>query len=63
MASWMLSCNHCGKAFEHSKIRDTLANYFFAAKPDFPSDGLELECPHCGTKSIYQRTELTYRPD
>jgi hypothetical protein len=32
MASWVLSCKNCGKSFEHSKISDTLANYYYLAK-------------------------------
>jgi len=41
--------------------KDTLRNYFEATKPDFPTDSIELECPACGRKSIYQQKQLTYR--
>jgi hypothetical protein len=61
MANWALYCRNCGKQFEHSKISDTLPNPFLAPKPDFPPAGLEFECSHCATKSIYQRQDLTLR--
>jgi transcription elongation factor Elf1 len=63
MASWTLNCKSCGKSFDHSKISDTLVNYFLAEKPEFPSGGSEFECPHCNTKAIYQRHELTFQSD
>jgi hypothetical protein len=44
-------------------IEDTWkATFFEVAKPDFPEGGAELECPNCGNKDTYQRTELIYRP-
>lgn len=61
MASWMLVCKRCGSEFEHSKIGDTLADYFLPAKPVIPSAGLKRECPHCKAESDYQQGELKFR--
>jgi hypothetical protein len=61
MTSWVLSCKHCKKTFPHSEVRDTLANYFFPEKPKFGAGGIEQECPHCKTKSVYQQHELRYQ--
>jgi hypothetical protein len=44
-------------------IADTLANFYFPTRPDFPDGGSELDCPHCGTKSTYKREDLIYRGD
>jgi hypothetical protein len=63
MASWVLNCKNCGKNFEHAKISDTFANYFIAEKPDFPSGGLELECPNCKQRAMYQRAELMFQSE
>jgi hypothetical protein len=41
-------------------IEDTTLNFFEPPKPDFPEDGAELECPNCGNKDTYQRTDLIY---
>ena len=38
-----------------------MLSYMFPAKPEFPPAGAELECPNCGRKATYQRTDLTYR--
>jgi hypothetical protein len=61
MASWHLECANCRKAFQHSRIEDTLKNKFFAEKPSFPEGGAKLDCPHCGHKATYQQYQLTYR--
>lgn len=61
MASWDLTCKDCGEDFTHSQVGETLANYFIASKPEFPPEGLEFECPHCKTKSLYLRNELRYQ--
>jgi len=60
MASWVLSCKNCHKTFPHSEVGGTLANHFLPLKPKFPAGGLERECPHCNTKSVYQERELRY---
>jgi DNA-directed RNA polymerase subunit RPC12/RpoP len=62
MASWSLTCKRCGRAFTYSQISDTLADYFFPAKPAIASEGEECECPNCTAKFVYQRNELTYQP-
>lgn len=41
-------------------IEDTLESYFFPERPYFPEGGKEFECPNCGHKATYQRTDLVY---
>jgi hypothetical protein len=62
MPSWNVTCQNCSETFTHSKIEDTLADYFFPKKPEFPADGQELECPACKSKAQYQWTDLRYDP-
>jgi rubredoxin len=63
MASWALTCKHCGWVFIHSNIGETLADYFVPSKPFFPPQGIESECPNCKVKRIYLKNELTYVPE
>ncbi len=63
MARWALICKHCGLSFEHSRILDTLANFFLAEKPQFPSNGLEFSCPHCKKTAIYRPVELMFQSE
>jgi len=61
MASWVLNCAKCESKFAHSTIEDAdLGSYFLPPKPQFPDGGAELECPNCGYKATYQRTDLKY---
>jgi hypothetical protein len=62
MANWGLKCKHCGVIFAHSRIGETLVDYFMPAKPEFPPEGLERECPNCKTKCTYWQNELRYVP-
>jgi uncharacterized protein (DUF983 family) len=64
---WMLTCDRCDSEFPHSDVADrpaSLRNPFtgYVHKPEFPSEGLSIECPHCKKSSVYQRYELIYRP-
>jgi DNA-directed RNA polymerase subunit RPC12/RpoP len=62
MAKWVLKCDNCDSEFTHSMITDQGAqSYFLPEKPVFPFAGLEIECPHCGDKDTYDRTDLMYR--
>jgi hypothetical protein len=69
MPHWMLSCRNCEQQFPHSEIPKEMASPlsgpfgFLIEKPLFPEQGLEVECPHCGKTSIYQRHQLTLRTD
>jgi hypothetical protein len=45
----------------HSQIDEGVLNFFIPNKPEFPEEGSALECPHCGTKAVYQRHQLTYQ--
>jgi hypothetical protein len=62
MATWDLKCRNCGFYFTHSKIRHiTLVDLYFDAKPEFPPEGCEFECPKCGDRATYQRIDLRYQ--
>lgn len=63
MASWVLKCKNCRVVFTHSQISNTLADYYIPARPQFPPEGLERECPTCKVKSTYQQHELMYQSD
>jgi DNA-directed RNA polymerase subunit RPC12/RpoP len=60
MAAWGLNCANCDQNLTKFAIEDTLESYFFPEKPDFPERGTEIECPNCGYKATYQRTDLAY---
>ena len=62
MAAWGLKCANCNKQFAQLAIEDTLEGYFFPAKSAFPVGGKEFECPNCGRKATYQRTDFVYVP-
>ena len=62
MPRWTLRCDICDFRFTHSVIDDSrITNFMEPAKPEFPEGGSELECPNCGHKGTYQRTELAYQ--
>jgi hypothetical protein len=64
MASWVLKCSECKLEFTHSTIRDDgKASDLLRVplKPDFPADGAQLACPHCGRSAAYYRNDLSYR--
>ena len=62
MAAWGLRCVNCNQRLAQFAIEDTLESYFFPEKPDFLEGGKEFECPNCGHKATYQRTDLVYMP-
>ena len=60
MPKWVLKCDNCNSEFTHSMITDQSAeNYFLPQKPVIGD--AELECPHCGYKYTYDRSDLMYR--
>ena len=62
MAAWVLGCPACKSEFKHAKIIDTtLSDYLLPPKPTFPDEGLEMRCPNCANKTVYQQHELVYR--
>jgi DNA-directed RNA polymerase subunit RPC12/RpoP len=61
MAAWALTCKRCGQLFSDTQISEALFDYYFPAKPKFPPEGRECECPHCKAKFIYQQREFTYQ--
>ena len=61
MARWVLNCSNCNEVFTHSSVDDVgIANYFMLKKPDFPADGVALECPNCRQSATYQQSDLRY---
>jgi endogenous inhibitor of DNA gyrase (YacG/DUF329 family) len=65
MPRWVLYCPRCKKAVPHSEVtfrraREEEGFAWVGRKPDFPSGGLSLECPHCKETSVYQPHELVY---
>ncbi len=64
MPRWVLHCPSCQQEFTHTQIeKGNLADHVFERKPDFPANGLSIECPHCHNQSVFHRSELTYRSD
>jgi len=61
MASWNVTCPHCGKSFQHSMIEDTFRSYFWLEKPKLPKEGQSLACKNCGKDAVYKRIDLTYQ--
>jgi endogenous inhibitor of DNA gyrase (YacG/DUF329 family) len=64
MPRWVLNCPKCQKEFTHTQIeRRNLQDYYLEPKPDFPEEGLSVQCPNCKVSAVYQRRHLIYRAD
>jgi len=66
MPRWVLSCAECNAEFTHTEIAGIQTSSFdlftgLLAKPEFPVEGLQLECPNCKKRSLYQRYQLVLR--
>ena len=61
MPYWVINCKNCRRVFSHSKIEDTLANYFVPEKPKFLDAGDRIACPHCHAIEKYECTDLKYQ--
>jgi endogenous inhibitor of DNA gyrase (YacG/DUF329 family) len=66
MARWVLACPECQQEFTHSEIVPSALRELdpftrTEVKPEFPSGGLNVLCPHCSQPSVYQRYQLLYR--
>src|SRR6267154_1782664 len=63
MNQWVLTCSTCGKEFTHSSIPENLrlTESYLPTKPEFPPNGVSLDCPHCEKSGTYQRSELRCR--
>jgi hypothetical protein len=60
MARWVFSCRNCGQLLEHAVIPDTLANFYFPAKPVLPDEGISKVCQNCSGAFTYSSNELFY---
>ena len=65
MPRWVLNCPQCLTDFTHSEfVKDsTLEDYYLPAKPEFPTGGLNAECPNCKKTSMFQQYQLVFRED
>jgi len=69
MARWVLLCQSCGKPFTYDKVSPSSRGWLHDAfawlfkKPEFPENGLKIECPKCKQTFLYHRRQLTYRID
>jgi hypothetical protein len=60
MPSWTVICRYCGHSFSVSQIGDSLADYYFPAKPKIQAAGISCQCPNCTIKATYDLNELRY---
>jgi endogenous inhibitor of DNA gyrase (YacG/DUF329 family) len=60
MAAWGFDCPNCNKQFAQFSIKDSPESHYPPTKPVFPEGGIEIECPSCGHKAVYQKNDLTY---
>jgi DNA-directed RNA polymerase subunit RPC12/RpoP len=59
---WVLICSNCGTEFTQSTIEATnFETFLYPPKPSVPEAGAEFECPKCGYKDFYDRTDLAFR--
>jgi hypothetical protein len=64
MPRWVLNCPSCLHEFTHSESdRRTLDDSYLDKKPEFPREGLELQCPNCQASSLFEQAQLRYRGD
>ncbi len=64
MPRWVLTCPSCNQEFTHSQIeKREFQDFYFDKKPAFPNTGLAIDCPHCRARSVFQKSQLTYRED
>jgi len=64
MPRWVLICPSCKQEFTHLPIeKRPLEDSQFDRKPAFPSTGLAIDCPNCHGRSVFQKSELTFRDD
>ncbi len=60
---WVIKCKECGTECVYAEITsEGTANYFFPKKPELPK-GFMFDCPKCGRKNRYSRTDLVYQDD
>jgi hypothetical protein len=59
---WVIDCRNCRETFVHSEIGSDrrLVDYLYPTKPEFPTEGAELERPCCQNRGVYKRTDLRY---
>jgi hypothetical protein len=61
MPFWVIGCVNCKTDFVYAKIDDyKLDEFLNPRKPEVPAQGYERECPSCGHKGAYARTDLVY---
>jgi endogenous inhibitor of DNA gyrase (YacG/DUF329 family) len=65
VARWIVNCPECSQDFTHSEIsipgKGLDPFMWLGDKPDFPPEGVTLECPNCKKAAVYMRHQLFYR--
>ena len=67
MAAWVFDCPACHKTFAHSQITtepgQRMMDHFYPIniKPEVPPTGLSVECPNCGSSSVFKQHQLRYQ--
>jgi hypothetical protein len=59
---WRVSCRSCLASFAHSYVGRSrrIEDYLHPTEPDFPTEGLELKCPHCEGKAVYRASDVRF---
>ena len=61
MPSWMLLCKSCkstlvGADVGHPRLEEFAEEF----QLQFPADGWEVKCPHCGHADTYRTEDMLY---
>ena len=62
MPSWILPCKNCKNTLLGTDVsHPRLEEFAEELQLQFPADGWEVECPHCGHADTYRTEDMLYR--